>query len=111
MKRFGSLRRSKKRKEQDGLGGRHQSEASFLSGKVLGFRSFNSETTSTLYVSKHLVRADAFFKDILYLKGFRIIYCKRLHILTNRGHLYLIWYRYNKYAECCLLSPRVLHIV
>lgn len=35
MKRFGSLRRSKKRKEQDGLGGRHQSEASYLSGKVL----------------------------------------------------------------------------
>lgn len=32
MKRFGSLRRSKKRKEQDGLRGRHQSEASCLSG-------------------------------------------------------------------------------
>lgn len=32
MKRFGSLRRSKKRKEQDGLSGRHQSEASCLCG-------------------------------------------------------------------------------
>lgn len=35
MKRFGSLRRSKKRKEQDGLGGRHQSEASCLSASGL----------------------------------------------------------------------------
>ncbi|TWW73917.1 hypothetical protein D4764_15G0013130 [Takifugu flavidus] len=32
MKRFGSLRKSKKRKEQDGLSGRHQSEASCLCG-------------------------------------------------------------------------------
>ncbi|XP_055007508.1 5'-AMP-activated protein kinase subunit gamma-1-like isoform X2 [Boleophthalmus pectinirostris] len=32
MKRFGSLRRSKKRKEQDGLGGRQQSESSCLAG-------------------------------------------------------------------------------
>lgn len=32
MKRFGSLRRSKKRKEQDVLGGRQQSEASCLCG-------------------------------------------------------------------------------
>ncbi|XP_077376621.1 5'-AMP-activated protein kinase subunit gamma-1-like isoform X3 [Festucalex cinctus] len=35
MKRFGSLRRSKKRKEQDGLGGRQQSEASCLSASGL----------------------------------------------------------------------------
>lgn len=34
MKRFGSLRRSKKRKEQDGLGGRNQSEASCLFGNL-----------------------------------------------------------------------------
>ncbi|XP_068196835.1 5'-AMP-activated protein kinase subunit gamma-1-like isoform X2 [Antennarius striatus] len=32
MKRFGSLRRSKKRKEQDGLGGSHQSEMTCLPG-------------------------------------------------------------------------------
>ncbi|XP_017277976.1 5'-AMP-activated protein kinase subunit gamma-1 isoform X2 [Kryptolebias marmoratus] len=35
MKRFGSLRRSKKRKEQDGLEGRHQSEASCLAASGL----------------------------------------------------------------------------
>ncbi|XP_011485178.1 5'-AMP-activated protein kinase subunit gamma-1 isoform X2 [Oryzias latipes] len=35
MKRFGSLRRSKKQKEQVGLGGRHQSEASCLTASGL----------------------------------------------------------------------------
>uniref|UniRef100_A0A3P9N965 Protein kinase AMP-activated non-catalytic subunit gamma 2 n=1 Tax=Poecilia reticulata TaxID=8081 RepID=A0A3P9N965_POERE len=46
MKRFGSLRRSKKRKEQDGLEGRHPSEASCLAAS--GFSTPPTTPTQAL---------------------------------------------------------------
>ncbi|PWA25462.1 hypothetical protein CCH79_00005326 [Gambusia affinis] len=57
MKRFGSLRRSKKRKEQDGLEGRHPSEASCLAAS--GLSTPTPPTTPTQALSQPVFSQEA----------------------------------------------------